>query len=146
MRSIRFALLVAGAVLAYGVFAVPVSAASTPHELHIVKDCGTNTGVPPTYCSIATSSLKVLAVHAKVWYLGPVLSDAYFLSSNIRIDAWHGNTATGYCQVDAKTATGLCTFWKGTGKLTGFHAVLNVSVDAKGLWHWDGIYYFAGQS
>jgi hypothetical protein len=146
MRSIRFALLVTGALLAFGMSAVPVDAASTPHELHIVKDCGTNTGIPPTYCSISTSSLKVLAVHARVWYLGPVLSDAYFLSSNIKIDAWHGNTATGYCQVDAKTATGLCTFWKGTGTLAGFHAVLQVSVDSRGLWHWDGIYYFAGQS
>jgi hypothetical protein len=145
MRWIRFARLFAVGVLALTVSASSVSAASTAHELHIVKDCSTNTGVPPSYCSVSTSNLKVFAVHAKVWYLGPVLADPYFLSSSIKIDAWHGNTATGYCQVDAKTTDGLCTFWKGTGKLDGFHAVLHVSVDEKGLWHWDGTYYFAGQ-
>jgi hypothetical protein len=141
----RLARLVAIAILAVTVSAGTASATSTPHELHIVKDCSTHTGIAPTYCSVAASNLKVFAVHAKVWYLGPVLSDAYFISSNIKIDAWHGNTATGYCQVDAKTTTGLCTFWKGTGKLAGFRAVLHVSVDSKGLWHWDGTYYFAGQ-
>lgn len=146
MRLIRLARLLAIGVLAVTVSAGSVSATSTPRELHIVKDCSTNTGIPPAYCTVAVSNLKVFAVRAKVWYLGPVLSDAYFLSSNIKIDAWHGNTATGYCQVDAKTSTGLCTFWKGTGKLTGFRAVLQVSIDSKGLWHWDGTYYFVGQS
>jgi hypothetical protein len=146
MRSIRGALAIACTVLVFGASTATVSATSTPHELHIVKDCSTNNGIPPTYCSISTSNLKVFAVHARVWYLGPVLSNAYFLSSNIRIDAWHGNTATGYCQVDAKMSSGLCTFWKGTGKLTGFHAVLQVTIDSKGLWHWDGTYYIAGQS
>ena len=145
MRSARRMMIAAGVVLALAASAPSVSASSTPHELHLVKNCSTDTGIPPTYCTIAVSNLKALPVHAKVWYLGPVLSDAYFLSSNIKIDAWHGNTATGYCQVDAKDSSGICTFWKGTGTLTGFHAVLHVSIDSKGLWHWDGTYYFGGR-
>jgi hypothetical protein len=146
MRSARRFLVVAGVVIALTVPAISVSASSSPHALHLTKDCATNTGIAPTYCTVAASNLRAIPVHAKVWYLGPVLSNAYFLSSNIKIDAWHGNTATGYCQVDAHISTGICTFWKGTGTLTGFHAVLQVTIDAKGLWHWDGTYYFPGKA
>jgi hypothetical protein len=145
MRSARLFVVVAVAILTLTMSAATTSASTTLHTLHLTKDCATNTGIAPTYCVIAASNLRALPVRAKVWYLGPVLNNAYFLSSNIKIDAWHGNTATGYCQADAQTSTGLCTFWKGTGTLTGFHAVLKVSIDAKGLWHWDGSYYFAGK-
>ena len=37
---------------------------------------------------------------------------------------------------------GLCTFWKGTGTLAGFTSVVDVTIDATGLWHFDGMYYF----
>jgi hypothetical protein len=144
MRSSRRLLVVAGAILALTLSTLSVSASSSLHELHMIKNCSTDTGIAPTYCTVAASSLRAIPVRAKVWYLGPVLTNAYFLSSNIKIDAWHGNTATGYCQVDAKDSSGICTFWKGTGTLTGFHAVLHVSIDSKGLWHWDGSYYFPG--
>ena len=146
MRSVQRYLFVAAAILALTVATVPVSASSSLHEIHITKDCSKDTGIAPAYCTVAASSLRAIPVHAKVWYLGPILSNAYFLSSNIKIDAWHGNTATGYCQVDAKDSSGICTFWKGTGTLAGFHAVLHVSIDSKGLWHWDGSYYFPGKS
>jgi hypothetical protein len=151
VRFVRTMTIVAGAILALTVSTLWVStpgasASSTLHELHIAKNCSTDTGIPPTFCTIAASNFRALPVHAKVWYLGPVLSNAYFLSSNIKIDAWHGNTTTGYCQVDARDSSGICTFWKGTGTLTGFHAVLHVTIDSKGLWHWDGSYYFPGKS
>ncbi len=145
MRSARRILVFAIAITALMASAISVSASSSPHALHMTKDCSANTGIAPTYCTVKASSLKAIPPRAKVWYLGPVLTDAYFLSSNIKIDAWHGNTATGYCQVDARESTGICTFWKGTGTLTGFHAVLQVSIDDKGLWHWDGTYYFPGK-
>lgn len=145
MHSARMVAMVAGAILALTAFAPSVEASSTTHELHITKDCSTDTGIAPTYCTVAASNLKQIHVHVKIWYLGPVLSNAYFLASNIKIDAWHGNTASGYCQFDARESNGICTFWKGTGTLTGFHAVVHISIDSKGLWHWDGIYYFTGK-
>jgi len=145
MRLIRLLAMVAAATLAITAFTATVSASSSPHELHITKDCSSFTSVAPTFCKIAASNLGAIPVRAKVWYLGPILSNAYFLSSNVRIDAWHGNTATGYCQFDARESNGICTFWKGTGKLTGFHAVLQVTIDPKGLWHLDGTYYFPGK-
>ncbi|MDO8485798.1 MAG: hypothetical protein Q7S35_12730 [Candidatus Limnocylindrales bacterium] len=145
MRSGRGLLVVAGAILALTVFAISVSASSSPHALHITKDCSKFTGVAPTYCTIAASNLGAIRAKAKVWYNGPVLNNSYFLSSNVVIDTWHGNTATGYCNFDAETSDGICTFWKGTGTLTGFHAVVHVTVDSKGLFHWDGTYYFPGK-
>jgi hypothetical protein len=145
MRSARGLALVAGAVVALSAFAIGASASSSPHALHITKDCSTYDGVTPTYCTVTSSSLKAIPVHAKIWYKGPILTNAFFLSSNMLIDAWHGNTTTGYCNFDAQTADGICAFWKGTGTLTGFHAVVHVTIDAKGVWHWDGTYYFPGK-
>ena len=145
MRTFRALALVVGVIVALSAFALGASASSAPHALHLTKDCSTYDGVAPTYCTIISSNLKLLPVKAKIWYRGPVLANAFFLSSNMFIDAWHGNSTTGYCNFDAQTADGICTFWKGTGTLTGFHAVLHVSIDAKGVWHLDGTYYFPGK-
>lgn len=145
MRSARSLAVIAGVILALAAFPISASASAAPHELHITKDCSTFTGAVPSYCTIAASSLGAIHVRAKVWYQGPVLTNAYFLSSKVVIDTWHGNTASGYCNFDARTSDGICTFWKGTGTLTGFHAVLHVTIDPKGLFHWDGTYYFTGK-
>lgn len=145
MRSARSLAVLAGALLASAVFAISASASSSPHPFHLTKDCSTFTGVAPTYCTVAASNVDAIRVRPKIWYKGPVLNNAYFLSSNILIDTWHGNTATGYCNFDAQESNGICTFWKGTGTLTGFHAVAQVTIDSKGLWHLDGTYYFPGK-
>jgi hypothetical protein len=143
MRPARTAILVLGAILALGIQSSAVSASSTPHEAHLTKDCSTYTGVTPSLCTIAASDLDVVPIGTKVWYLGPVLTNTYFLSSNVSLDAGHGNVATGYCIFESKPSTGICTFWKGTGTLTRFTATFDVTIDEQKLWHWDGIYYFA---
>ncbi len=143
MRSMRSFLVIAGAILALSVGAPAASASSTPHPVHMTKDCSSYNGVAPTYCVIKESDLDVVPKGTKVWYTGPVLTNAYFLSSNVMLDPQNGSTATGYCIFETRTSTGLCTFWKGTGALTGFTAVIDVSIDAAGLWNFDGTYYFA---
>ena len=77
-------------------------------------------------CTIAESDLAAVPVGTKVWYLGPVLTNSYFLSSNISLEAV-GGTATGYCIFVSKPSTGICTFWTGTGTLARFTAVLDVT-------------------
>jgi hypothetical protein len=146
MRAIRSVILVVAAITALGVGAQAASAVSTAYPVHLLKDCHTYNGVAPTYCTIATSDLDAIPVGTKVWYLGPVLTNDYFLSSDVRLDDERGSTATGYCIFATKGTpqTGKCAFWEGTGGLTGFHAILEVTVDAEGLWHWDGTYYFDG--
>lgn len=142
MRPARTAVLVLCAILALGIRASVASATSTPHPVHMIKDCSTYDGTTPSLCIIAESDLGAIPVGTKVWYLGPVLTNSYFLSSNVSLEAG-GGTATGYCIFETKPSIGICTFWKGTGSLARFTAVLDVTVDAAGLWHWDGIYYFS---
>ena len=89
--------------------------------------------------------INLILTGSKIWYTGPVLTNSYFLSSNVTLDAAHGNTATGYCMFEASTSKGLCTFWKGTGTLAGFTSVVDVSIDAAGLWRFDGMYYISDQ-
>jgi len=142
MRAPRGIIVIASAVLAFGALAPAASAASTPNPLHITKDCSSYTGDAPSFCKIAVSNLDAVPPGSKVWYLGPVLTNSYFLSSNVRLDDDKGDTATGYCIFQAKTSIGLCTFWAGTGKLVGFTAIADVTIDGQGLWHLDGTYYF----
>ena len=145
MRPGRTILLVLGAMLAFGIRASAVSATSTPHEAHLTKDCSTYDGVAPSLCTVSASDLGVIPIGTKVWYLGPVLTNSYFLSSNVSLDAGNGNKAMGYCIFEAKESVGLCTFWEGVGSFAGFTAVFNVTIDDSGLWHLDGIYYFSDQ-
>jgi hypothetical protein len=142
MRTPRSILVIACAILALGALAPVASAASTPIPLHITKDCSGYTGDKPSFCKIAVSNLDAIPPGSKIWYLGPVLTNSYFLSSNVRLDNDKGDTAIGYCIFQARTSIGLCTFWAGTGKLVGFTAIADVTIDAEGLWHLDGTYYF----
>ena len=145
MRSIRILLVVACVVTALAAFAPVAVAAPSPTEIHILKDCSTYTGEKPSLCTISESDLAALPEGTKIWYQGPVLTNTYFLSSNVLADTGNGSTATGYCIFDARAteSVGLCTFWQGTGALTGFTAILTVTVDAHREWHWDGVFYFA---
>lgn len=127
------------------VASVPASTAgaATGTAIHLVKDCSTFTGEIPSYCEISRTDDVAIPVGAKVNYLGPLLDNPYFLSSNVLIDDAHGNTATGYCIFDARPSEGRgsCTFWTGTGALAGFTAIFTVTIDALGEWHLDGEYY-----
>ncbi len=145
MRPRRILLTVAGAILALGALAPTVQANSTPSPVHLIKDCGTFNGAPTSYCTITVSNLDLLPPGTKIRYLGPILDNAYFLSSNVIADAGKSGRATGYCIFDGKTSTGLCSFWEGSGTLARFNAILNVTVDSLGLFHLDGTYYIADE-
>jgi hypothetical protein len=142
MRTVRKLLAVAGTILLLAVLVGPASAGSTLQPLHITKDCSGFTGDIPSICTITGSSLEAIPVGTKVFYLGPVLTDPNFMSSKVVVKAGDGNRAHGYCMVKFPSLVGICTFWKGTGTLSGFHASVDVTVDSTGLWHWDGTYLF----
>ena len=142
MRSMRNVLVIAGAVLMLSFSASTASATSTPRPLHMVKDCRTYNGVAPTYCTVTMSNLPEVPIGTKIWYTGPVLTNNLFLSSNVTFEPQDGSSATGYCIFETKSSKGLCTFWDGSGRLAGFTAVIDVSIDAAGLWHFDGEYYY----
>ena len=56
-----------------------------------------------------------------------------------------GNVAAGHCTLVFASLPGRCTFSGGTGIFTHFQASVAVSVDAAGLWHWEGTYSFRPQ-
>ena len=146
MRSVRMLFVLASSILGAMLLAPVTLAAPPAREIHLVKDCSTYTGENPSLCTISASDLRAIPVGTKVWYRGPVLTNVYFLSSNVTLEEEDGSAATGYCIFDARAteSTGLCTFWSGTGVLTGFTAILHVTIDDVGEWHLDGEYYFAG--
>ena len=144
MRSVRRIVVLACTVVAIAAFAPAVSANSTPMPIHLTKDCSTYDGEIPSLCTILSSDLSLLPSGTKVWYQGPILTNNYFLSSNMLLESTTGATASGYCIFDARAIAraGLCTFWTGTGSLSGFTAILHVTIDDAGTWHLDGEYYF----
>jgi len=120
---------------------VPVDPNAT--QIHLVKDCSEFTGEYPSFCTISSSDYGPIPVGAKVNYLGPLLTNPHFLSSNVVLDDAGGTTATGFCNFDARPSEqrGLCTFWDGTGALDGFTAIFVVTIDETGQWHLDGESY-----
>jgi hypothetical protein len=149
MRSIHRIVVLAGTIAALTAalsVSVPSALASSRHTLTIVKNCsGTMTGKVGEYCTITSSNVPAIPKGTRVVYSGPVVASAVFLSSNVTIKAGASNTATGYCMVDLHTGVGMCTFWKGTGTLAGFHAVIHGSSASPTAYHWDGFYYSSGQ-
>jgi hypothetical protein len=86
---------------------------------------------PGGYCLITQSNLKVL-LGAHDYYTNPTVTRTAsgglaIVSSPITIRAMdeRHSTATGHCTYfyppTYNPAHGMCEFWSGTGKLTGFH-------------------------
>jgi len=121
----------------------PTAADAPGMPIHLIKDCRAFNAEIPSTCTISSSDYAPIPVGAMVVYLGPLLDNQYFLSSNVLVDDAHGNTATGYCIFDARPTEerGFCTFWAGTRALAGFTAIFKVTIDAQGEWHLDGESY-----
>jgi hypothetical protein len=143
MRNLLIPALSASAFLALSVVAPLAAEAPALQPLSIAKECSKFTGHVGDYCTITKSNLAAIPAGTKAFYHGPVLGPV-FLSSSVVLDVGNGNTAFGYCNVDmsAPPEVGTCTFWSGSGSLTGFQAVVKLTTDSTGLYHWDGSYYF----
>jgi hypothetical protein len=129
----------------------PASAQNGPAgQLHIIKDCGTFSGVPgSSYCQIVSSNLPELPAGTKIYYdqitAGPSAGAAGFLDSNVFVYISESQWAVGRCTVPNDNKPGLCTLSDGIGPLAGFTARINVTYKPGGdgnLYAWDGIYFF----
>ena len=139
LRETILALGLAGcAALASPAFA----AGSESGPLSLSKECSEFTAHSGDHCTITESSLEAIPVGSKVYYYGPVIGPA-ILSTTVVLVAGEGTTAIGYCNVELAKSAGVCTFWAGSGKLTGFQALVNLTVDGAGLFHWDGTFTIA---
>jgi hypothetical protein len=139
MRSIQRVLVVAGAILAFGVLAPAVSAHSRDN-FHLDKTCGPDSSEPLGYvCTIQHSSFKWFPAGTKVHYTSQNAAGDV-VQATIRIK--HGSTS-GVC-VWSGPVNAVCTFKKGTGRLSHFHlrVVVTANADAS-VWYWDGTYWFS---
>lgn len=117
------------------------SSAADPQPLKISKECSEYSGKTPSFCTITESSLDAIPKGTRIFYHQPTNGAPNFGDSLATITTESG-TVVGRCiTYDVATPpTGICAFTSGTDKLEGFQAVVNVSVDDKQIWHWDGIY------
>ncbi len=136
--------ILAMTLLATASFGLPAMATDAPKlsPLKFSKECSNYNGETPSFCSITESSLKEIPAGTKVLYYGPVLNSPLFTSSSVVLAVGPGDSAIGYCIVydTAEPPTGHCAFSAGSGTLAGFQAILNVTVDDKQIWHWEGGY------
>jgi hypothetical protein len=139
MRSVRLVLLVVGAMLAL-TLVVPSASAATPKNFHLDKTCADDATEPLGYvCTVQHSDFKWIPPGTKVHYLSQTgtVVQAYIGIKN-------GSTS-GEC-VWSSAVNAVCTFSSGTGRLTQFHLVVDVTANADAsIWYWDGTYWFGGR-
>ena len=142
MSSKRIVLVMTAASLVLGL--APVVAAS-PREgdLHVTKECSEYTFEAGSFCTFTSSNIKAIEPGDRIVYAQAAGPGS--LDTDVVIAAGPGNIAAGHCTLVFESLPGLCTFSGGTGKFTHFHASVAVSVDATGLWHWEGTYSFRPQ-
>ena len=138
MRSVRRLAAVAATILALTLL-VPSVAAVAPHSgtLHLEKECSKYTGAAGGYCTF-TSPFDAITVGSRIYYSSAATNAG--VDSDVVIVVGHGTTATGHCTLVIAALPGQCSFWKGTGRLAGFHALVSVSTKDGVNWAWDGTY------
>lgn len=141
MRARRILLLLAAASLSLAGVAPTVVASPRAGSLHVAKECSDYTGAAGSFCTFTSSNVKAIKPGDRIVYA--LAAGSASLDTDVVIVAGPGNTAAGHCTLVFASLPGRCTFSGGTGVFTHFHASVSVSVDATGLWHWDGIYRFS---
>jgi hypothetical protein len=142
MRSIH-GLIVAAATL------LVISACSAAADAHkafsMDKTCVRGPADQPI-CTIVSSSIEAIPPGTVINYTD--VGDGSTIQKNAVFMVANGS-ASGFCDFnhDGKPLAAQCTFLSGTGVLTGFHLVADVTVtDAPNavdsVWHWNGTYWF----
>jgi hypothetical protein len=128
-------------VLSMGI--APVSAFFVRHgALHLTKECSQYTGAAGSFCTFTASNLAAIPIGSKIFVDQPAGIPGGLLDSNVSLEVGTGDWAVGRCTLDLTTSLGLCTFWDGTGGLSGFHARVNVSPAGGFSYNYDGTYSF----
>ena len=142
MRSIKRLLAVMGTVVALMAFA-PVASAGSHQEFHLDKTCAGDASEPLGFvCTIQHADFKWFPAGTKVHYTSQNPAGDV-VQATIAIE--NGST-DGEC-VWSSPVNAVCTFSPGTGRLSQFHLVVDVTANADvSIWYWDGTYWFGGGS
>ena len=140
MRSVRSLAAVAATVLALTVL-VPSASAASPKAFHLDKTCAADSSEPLGYvCTVQHADFK--------WF--PAGTEVHYTSQNQAGDVVQAtipikNGSTNGACVWSSPVNAVCTFSPGTGRLTQFHLVVDVTANAdQSIWYWDGTYWFGG--
>ena len=142
MRSIKRLLAVMGTVVALMAFA-PVASAGSHQDFHLDKTCARDASEPLGFvCTIQHADFKWFPAGTKVQYTSQNAAGDV-VQATIAIE--NGST-DGEC-VWSSPVNAVCTFSPGTGRLSQFHLVVDVTANADvSIWYWDGRYWFGGGS
>ena len=145
MNSIKRLLAVMGTIAVLMAVAPVASAGS--HGFHLDKTCGPDASEPLGFvCVIQHADFKWFPAGTKVHYTSANPAGDVVQAT---IEIKNGST-DGEC-VWSSPVNAVCTFGPGTGRLSQFHLVVDVTADADviedvSLWFWDGTYWFGGGS
>jgi len=137
----RIVLVIAAPILLLAGLAPGVAASPRSGDLHMTKECSEYTGQAGSFCTFTSSNIKAIDPGDRIVYARA--AGLVSLDTDVVVVAGPGNVAAGHCARVTASRPGRCTCSGGTGKCTPFHARAAVSVDATGLWHWDGTYVFS---
>ena len=140
LRAKKVFVAIATVTAAAGVVASVGLAEATPRSgaLHVTKECSEYNGLAGAFCTITSSNIPQIKPGMRVVYLQPFGANG--LDSDIVLSKGHGSAAFGHVVLNATTRR--VTFSAGRGAFVGFQADVDVSVDAAGVWYWDGTYSF----
>ena len=138
MHSKRIVHAMAAAILCLASPAQGVAASPRSGDLSVAKECSEYTFEAGSFCTFTSSNIKAIQRGYRIVYAQAAGADS--LDTDVVIVGRPGNIAAGHCTLVFASLPGRCTFWGGTGIFTHFRASVAVSVDATGLWHWNGTY------
>jgi hypothetical protein len=140
MNSIKRLLAIMGTIVALMSLA-PVASAGSHQDFHLDKTCGPDASEPLGFvCTIQHADFK--------WF--PAGTKVHYTSANATGDVVQATIAIGNGSTDGECVwsgpvNAVCTFGPGTGRLSQFHLVVDVTANADvSIWYWDGTYWFGG--
>ena len=116
--------------------------------LHVTKECSQYQGQAGQFCTITSSNIPWIRAGMRVVYTDPANfgTTPPMLDTDVVLSAGHGSAAYGHVILNIAAAQGTVMFDGGTGAFASFHGSANVTVDAHGVWHWDGTYSFSSDA
>lgn len=145
LSKIRPLVAAAAAVGVLAIVAAAPASAAEARPFTALKACSGLITPTTQTCLVTQSSLRILlggTIHytAIVFYSDHLTSPVTFTAIDER-----GSTATGRCTFyfgGPAAGTGHCEYWRGTGKLAGFHAAMAVGTAGANLYSLQGTYWF----
>ena len=138
MHAIKRLLAVMGTIIALMTLA-PAASAGLHQDFHLDKTCAPDASEPLGFvCTIQHADFKWFPAGTKVHYTSQNAAGDV-VQATIAIK--NGST-DGVC-VWSSPVNAVCTFSPGTGRLSQFHLVVDVTANTDAsIWYWDGTSWF----